>query len=110
VTTRPVALGVTAGASEQSHRTYNYRTDQELLQANQNATTHCGQYQTARRTASLTNDAAGSKTVVFECVRTALPASAPINPNLSYSYRTDQELVKASQTASAYCQKYARSR
>ena len=32
--------------------TYKYRTDQELLQANQNATTHCGQYQTAPRTAN----------------------------------------------------------
>jgi hypothetical protein len=86
--------------------TYNYRTDQELLQANQNATTYCGQYQTAPRTATLTNNADGSKTVVFECVRSALPAPAPVNPNLSYTYRTDQELVQASQTASAYCQKY----
>jgi hypothetical protein len=84
--------------------TYNYRTDPELLQANQNATTYCGQYQTAPRTGTLTNNADGSKTVVFECVRTAaLPAPAPINPNLSYSYRTDQELVQASQTAGAYC-------
>jgi hypothetical protein len=31
--------------------TYNYRTDQELLQANQNATTYCSQYQTVPRTA-----------------------------------------------------------
>jgi hypothetical protein len=86
--------------------TYNYRTDQELLRANQNATTYCSQYQTAPRTATLTNNADGSKTAVFECVRTALPAPAPVNPNLSYSYRTDQELVQASQTASAYCVKY----
>jgi len=86
--------------------TYSYRTDQELLQASQNATTYCGQYQTAPRTATLTNNTDGSKTVVFECVRTALPAPAPVNPNLSYTYRTDQELVQASQTASAYCQKY----
>jgi hypothetical protein len=35
--------------------TYNYRTDQELLRANQNATTYCGQYQTTPRTAGLTN-------------------------------------------------------
>ena len=84
--------------------TYNYRTDQELLLANQNATTFCSQYQTAPRTANLTNNADGSRTVVFECVRTAgYPAPAPVNPNLSYSYRTDQELVQASQTASAYC-------
>lgn len=83
--------------------TYRYRTDQELLQANQNATTFCGQYQTAPRTASLTNNADGSKTAVFECVRTGLPAPAPVNPNLTYTYRTDQELVQASQNASAYC-------
>jgi hypothetical protein len=86
--------------------TYNYRTDQELLKANQNATTYCGQYQTAPRTAGLTSNAGGSKTVVFECVRTALSAAAPVNPNLSYTYRTDQELVQASQTANAYCLKY----
>ena len=86
--------------------TYTYRTDQELLQANQNATAHCGQYQTAPRTASLTNNADGSKTAVFECVRTALPAPLPTAPGQSYTYRTDQELVQSSQTASAYCQKY----
>jgi hypothetical protein len=83
--------------------TYNYRTDQELLRASQNATTYCGQYQTAPRAATITNNADGSKTAVFECVRTAVPAPAPVNPNLSYTYRTDQELVQASQTASAYC-------
>jgi hypothetical protein len=83
--------------------TYSYRTDQELLSASQNATTYCGQYQTAPRAATITNNADGSKTAVFECVRTAVPAPAPVTPNLSYTYRTDQELVQASQTASAYC-------
>lgn len=86
--------------------TYNYRTDQELLVASQNAATYCGQYQTAPRTSTLTTNADGSKTAVFECVRTALPAPAPVNPNLSYTYRTDQELVQASQTAGTYCQRY----
>ncbi len=86
--------------------TYNYRTDQELLRASQNATTHCGQYQAAPRAATLSNNADGSKTAVFECVRTSAPAPAPVNPNLSYTYRTDQELVQASQTASAYCSRY----
>ena len=87
--------------------TYNYRTDQELLRANQNAAAYCGQYQTAPRAATLTtNNADGSKTAVFECVRTSVAAPAPVNPNLSYMYRTDQELVQASQTASAYCQRY----
>jgi len=84
--------------------TYGYRTDQELLRASQNATAYCGQYQTAPRAATLTtNNADGSKTAVFECVRTSVVAPAPVNPNLSYMYRTDQELVQASQTASAYC-------
>ena len=86
--------------------TYSYRTDQELLRASQNASTYCGQYQTAPRAATITNNADGSKTAVFECVRTAALAPPPVNPNLSYTYRTDQELVQASQTANAYCLKY----
>ena len=85
--------------------TYNYRTDQELLQANQNATTYCSQYQTVPRTENITNNSDGSKAVVFECVRTALPAPAPAAPSQSYTYRTDQELVQASQNASASCPK-----
>jgi hypothetical protein len=85
--------------------TYNFRTDQELIQANQRATTYCSQYQTAPRTANITNNPDGSKAVVFECVRTTAPAPPPTTPGLSYTYRTDQELVQASQTASAYCLK-----
>jgi hypothetical protein len=87
--------------------TYNYRTDQELVTANQSATIFCSQYQTVPRTANLTSNSDGSKTVVFECVRTTAavpaPAPAPAPVPLTYSYRTDQELVQASQTASAYC-------
>jgi exopolysaccharide biosynthesis predicted pyruvyltransferase EpsI len=87
--------------------TYNYRTDQELIQANQNATTYCSQYQTAPRSANITTNPDGRKTVVFECVRTTLPAPTPTTPSQSYTYRTDQELVQASQTAGAYCQQYS---
>src|SRR5712691_5673263 len=86
--------------------TYNYRTDQELLQANQNATMYCSQYQTAPRTANITNNPDGSKAVVFECVRTTLAVPPPTAPSQSYTYQTDQELVQASQTAGAYCIKY----
>ncbi len=86
--------------------TYNYRTDQELVQANQNATAYCSQYQTTPRTANITNNPDGSKAVVFECVRTAFPSPPPAAPSQSYTYRTDQELVPASQSAGAYCQKY----
>jgi hypothetical protein len=86
--------------------TYNFRTDQELIQANQRATTYCSQYQTAPRTANITNNPDGSKAVLFECVRTTLSAPPPTTPSQSYTYRTDQELVQASQTASAYCLQY----
>jgi hypothetical protein len=86
--------------------TYNYRTDEELLQANQNATRYCAPYQTAPRTANITTNPDGSKAATFECVPTTLPVPAPANPNLTYTYRTDQELVQASQTAGAYCLKY----
>lgn len=91
--------------------TYNYRTDGELLQANRNATTYCSQYQTVPRTVSITNNPDGSRAVVFECVRTTsspvpgAPAPPPGPPVLSYTYRTDQELVQASQTAGDYCVK-----
>jgi hypothetical protein len=86
--------------------TYNYRTDEELIQINQRATTYCGQYQTTPRSASITNNPDGSKAVLFECVRTTLSAPPPTTPSQSYTYRTDQELVQASQTASAYCLQY----
>jgi hypothetical protein len=86
--------------------TYNYRTDQELIEANQRATTYCTQFQTASRTANITNNADGSKAVRFECVRTTLPAPPPPPPSQSYTYRTDQELLQVSQTAGAYCRTY----
>ena len=87
--------------------TYKYRTDQELLQANQNATTYCSQYQTTPRTVNITNNPDGSKDVVFECIRTTRPAPPPTTSSQSYTYRTDQELVQASQTAGAYCLQYS---
>jgi hypothetical protein len=86
--------------------TYNYRTDQELIEANQRAATYCTQYQTASRTANITTNPDGSKAVRFECVRTTLPAPPPPPPSQSYTYRTDQELLQVSQTAGAYCRTY----
>jgi hypothetical protein len=100
-TTSPVAVQATSPTV-----TYNYRTDAELLQANQNAITHCGQYQTTPRTGTITNNADGSKTVVFDCVAPVVATTAPVPvvpPGMKYVYRTDQDLVQASQTASAYC-------
>lgn len=87
--------------------TFNYRTDQELLQANQSATTHCTQYQASPRTVNIASNADGSKMVVFECVPpTTVAALPPAAPAQSYTVRTDQELLQASQTANAYCLKH----
>jgi hypothetical protein len=87
--------------------TYEYRGDQELLQAQQNAVTFCNQYQSAPRPARFTsgpND--GSNNVVFECdpnLPTTAPPQQAAGPNLTYSYRTDQELLDASRSAQTYC-------
>ncbi len=84
--------------------TYRYRGDQELLQAHQNATTFCNQYQSVPRTASFTNDPDGSKVVIFECVTTTMAvAPAQFNPNLTYTYQTDRDLLDASRNAQTYC-------
>jgi hypothetical protein len=87
--------------------TYNYRTDQELLQANQNAAAHCAQYQTAAQSRTVTNNSDGTRTVVFECVSGVPPTAASTTvvpaPGMRYTYRSDQELIQASQTAAGYC-------
>ena len=44
--------------------------------------------------------------MVFECdpnLRAAAPRQQAFNPNLTYSYRTDQELLDASWNAQTYC-------
>ena len=85
--------------------TYKYRSDQDLLQANQNAATFCNRYQSVPRAANFGNDPDGSKVIVFQCVQMTTPAAQPpqFNPNLTYNYRTDQELLDASRNAQIYC-------
>ena len=87
--------------------TYEYRGDQELLQAQQNAVTFCNQYGSAPRPARFTTGSNGqSNNVVFECdpsLATAAPRQQAFDPNLTYSYRTDQELLDASWNAQTYC-------
>jgi hypothetical protein len=61
--------------------TYTYRTDQELAQASQNAAAYCSQYQSYERTYRITsNNADGSKTVVFDCVKAPPPGQAAAAP------------------------------
>jgi hypothetical protein len=90
--------------------TYNYRTDQDLLQASQNAANYCAQYQSVERTSRIVNNGDGSNTVVFDCLKTAAPApatvavvAAPAAPQMTYTYATDQQLLDASRQAQAYC-------
>ena len=85
--------------------TYKYHNDRELLTVNQTAANFCTQYRSAARAASFTNEPDG-KVVVFECVppTVALAASPAYNPNLTYNYQTDPELLDASQSAQAFCQ------
>lgn len=85
--------------------TYKYQTDNDLIEANQKAATFCTGYQSTPRAASFSTDPDGRKVVVFECVQT-VPPPAPLvqsNPNLTYTYRTDQELLDASRNAQVYC-------
>jgi hypothetical protein len=82
--------------------TYKYRGDQELIQANQNAMTFCSQYRSTPRAANIVNSD-GGKTVIFECVAMAPAQQQSFNPDLTYNYRSDQELLDASRNAEIYC-------
>ena len=85
--------------------TYTYVSDPELIQANQNAATFCSRYQSVPQTVRFGAEANGARSVVFDCVPAGPPVAqvAQINPNLSYTYRTDQELLDGSRNAQAYC-------
>ena len=87
--------------------TYAYSGDEELLQAEQNAVAFCRQYNSTPGPARTTSNPDGStKSAVFEC-SPSLPAATltqpAVGPNLTYTYRTDQELLEASRNAETYC-------
>ena len=85
--------------------TYTYHNDDELIQAGQRAATHCTQYQSIAQTQSFGKENDGTRTVVFNCIPTNAP-TAPrpeFSPNMSYTYRSDQELVDAARNAQIYC-------
>jgi hypothetical protein len=90
--------------------TYNYRTDQDLLQASQNAAIYCSQYQSVERTSRIANNGDGSNTVVFDCVKAPVPApttvavvTTPAPAPMVYTYTTDQQLLDYSRQAQTYC-------
>ena len=83
--------------------TYKYHNDDELIQTNQLAATFCDRYQSAPQPVNFTADAAGDRVVVFECVATSMPGRSYSNSDLTYTYRTDKELMDVSRNARAYC-------
>jgi len=84
--------------------TYKYHNDQELLQVNQTAAAFCNQYRSLPQPVNFANDPDGSKVVIFDCVQTSpMATQPPFNPNVTYDYRTDQELLDASRNAQIYC-------
>lgn len=96
-------------AASNPHVTYKYVGDQELMRAGQQASVFCSQYGgTAPRTLNITNNPDGSNTVTFECTRGVPPTTqsaglvAPATPGLTYTYRTDHELLDATRSADAY--------
>ena len=93
--------------------TYKYRGDQELLRANQQAAVYCNQYASTPRTVNITNNSDGTNTVIFDCMKVApmavvtpMPPMAPSNPALTYTYRSDRDLLDTSRRADAYCMQY----
>jgi len=82
--------------------TYHYRGDKELLQANQNAMTYCGQYKSVPHTVRIGESAEG-RSVLFECVPSSSVAETSFTPDRPYSYHTDEELLDNSRNASRYC-------
>lgn len=90
--------------------TYKYRNDDELVQTNQLASTFCERYQSIPHAVRFTTDADHQNVVVYECATTAGPSPSTFNPKLTYTYRTDQELLNGSQNAQSYCLKNGSSR
>ena len=85
--------------------TYKYHNDQELLQVDQSATTYCSRYRGLPQATNFTPDPNGGNDVVFQCAPTTTPetSQAPVNPNLTYTYGSDTELLNASRNAQTYC-------
>jgi hypothetical protein len=82
---------------------YVYSSDAGLIEAISKARNYCGQYaSTISSRGAITENADGTKTVTFECIMTAAVASYP-PPPMSYSYRTDTELLQAIESADADC-------
>lgn len=91
---------------------YDYSTEDGLLEASAEARSYCGQYaSTPAIQGSIIRNPDGSNRVTFECVRTGAvamsqtiqPYPAPPAPPRGYLYSSDTQLLAAIQSADAYC-------
>lgn len=85
---------------------YNYTSDNGLIEASSKARAYCAQYNsTPDMRGSITENPDGTRTVTFTCVK---PAGVTVSPPpstapMSYSYSTDAGLLQAIRSADAYC-------
>lgn len=93
--------------------TYSYSTDRDLIEVTRKAETYCAKYATWPRNSGIAQNPDGTKSVQFTCDRPIAaappPPPRPVPPTVSYSYRTDGELVEVSRSAQAYCQQFGAS-
>jgi hypothetical protein len=89
--------------------TYQYRNDDELIQANQRAIAFCEPYQTLPQAQHFSENSDNQKIVIFECASSV--QTAPIrqpDSELRYNYRSDQELLDVSRNAQIQCRNSGR--
>jgi len=91
----------TAVAASNPTVSYTYRGDEQLVEASTKASAYCTRFQTTPHAISNTEAPDGTRTVVFECVK---PGSAAVaGTSMTYTYRTDAELLEAARNAETYC-------
>jgi len=107
--------------------TYQYANEDALVAVTQKAEVYCRDFNAMPRALRFTTTPDNQKQVIFECDRTRPLAAAPVIttptvvavptgsvvampaaiPSVSYSYRSDEGLVTATQQAETYCRQYS---
>lgn len=103
-------------SSSQPKVAYSYTTVQDLLDVSRTAEGYCANYATRPRKSGTVQNPDGTATVEFTCDQpidkspfaavAPAPAPRPMPQTISYSYRTDQELLDATRGAQTYCQQF----
>lgn len=94
---------------------YDFNTDNGLLEANAKARAYCSQYAaTPSMAGTIVDRNDGTRTVRFECISSSAVTApmavqaypAPPAAPRGYLYRSDSELLAAIQSADSYCGQY----